>query len=87
MSSGKNAISVCDNCGFRYRYPDMRATSYGTWVCPTCHDGAFDIKNHPQNKPPPIYLDDESLKRPRPDVVLATSGDAGWTPTQSIGDI
>jgi hypothetical protein len=84
FSSGKNAWGLCDQCGFRYKYLDLARSSYGTWVCPSCYDGQFDLKNHPQNGPFPVDSDNEGLEHPRPDVVLATSGDAGWTPNQSI---
>ena len=43
----------------------MKKNSYGLLVCPTDFDGAFDEKNHPQNKAPDVK-DDETIKDPRP---------------------
>ena len=34
--------------------------------CPTCFDGAFDLKNHPQNKAPNVR-DITAIENPRPD--------------------
>ena len=35
-------------------------------VCPTDYDGAFDLKNHPQNKAPNVY-DNIAILNPRPE--------------------
>ena len=43
----------------------MKKNSFGLLVCPTDYDGAFDEKNHPQNKAPDVK-DDETIKDPRP---------------------
>lgn len=75
MAIGKYAWAICDQCGFRYKYLDLKETSYGTRVCRSCHDGGYDIMNHPQNFPANAALDDESLDDPRPDKVF-TSIDA-----------
>ena len=45
-------------------------------------DGRYNILDHPQNKTPRIN-DDENLRDARPDTVLATTGDAGWSPDDS----
>jgi hypothetical protein len=42
--------SICDRCGWKYRRRQLRAETAGFVVCNNCHDGAFDLKNHPQNK-------------------------------------
>lgn len=70
-ASGRYSWSCCDCCNQRYAYTDMRTSSYGTRVCPTCYDGAYDLKNHPQNEPPPVQPDPEALQDPRPDTRLA----------------
>ena len=76
-ASGRNASAICDTCGMSYPYLEMRTNSYGGRVCPTCFDGNYDIKNHPQNKPPPVASDPISLRYPRPDVdFVATSATA-----------
>jgi hypothetical protein len=82
-ASGRNAIGICDNCGFQYALSDLRKNSYGMLICPTDWDGGFDLANHPQLNPAPPARDAEALRDPRPDVVLASSGDAGWEPNDS----
>ena len=65
MAVGKRAKAVCDICGFVYHHNVMKKNSFGLLVCPTDYDGAFDEKNHPQNKAPDVK-DDETIKDPRP---------------------
>ena len=65
MATGKRAKAVCDICGFVYPHNVMKKNSFGLLVCPTDYDGAFDEKNHPQNKAPDVK-DDETIKDPRP---------------------
>ena len=50
MASNKNARAMCDCCGFVYPHRIMKLNSYGMLICPGCWDGAYDLKNHPQNK-------------------------------------
>ena len=64
MAVGKRAKAVCDICGFVYPHNVMKKNSFGLLVCPTDFDGAFDEKNHPQNKAPDVK-DDETIKDPR----------------------
>ena len=65
MATNKRAKAVCDICGFVYPHNVMKKNSFGLLVCPTDFDGAFDEKNHPQNKAPDVK-DDETIKDPRP---------------------
>ena len=65
MATGKRAKAVCDICGFEYPHNVMKKNSFGLLVCPTDYDGAFDEKNHPQNKAPDVK-DDETIRDPRP---------------------
>lgn len=65
MASIKRAYALCDVCGFRYRRRDLKKNSYGMLVCPSDFDGAYDKKNHPQNKSPNVK-DNEFIKNPRP---------------------
>ncbi len=65
MAVGKRAKAVCDICGFVYPHNVMKKNSFGLLVCPTDYDGAFDEKNHPQNKAPDVK-DDETIRDPRP---------------------
>jgi len=64
MASNKKALAVCDTCGFIYPHRVMKLNSYGMLVCPTDWEGAFDLKNHPQNRAPNVR-DDESIRNPR----------------------
>ena len=65
MASNKRAKAVCDICGFVYPHRVMKMNSYGLLVCPTDYDGAYDLKNHPQNRTA-NERDDESIRNPRP---------------------
>jgi len=67
MASNKRAWAECDICGFRYHHRDMKFNSYGMLVCPNDNDGAFDLKNHPQNKSTDSR-DNETIPDPRPDL-------------------
>ncbi len=66
MASNRNARAMCDCCGFVYPHRIMKLSSYGTLNCPTCFDGAYDLKNHPQNKTPDVR-DNPVIQKPRPD--------------------
>ena len=46
-----NGWSVCDRCGFDYRRKHLRKETTGLVVCYSCYDGAYDLRNHPQNRP------------------------------------
>jgi|TARA_R110002020_G_scaffold310880_1_gene526526 hypothetical protein len=65
MATDRKAVGLCDICGFKYPHRILKMNSYGLMVCPTDFDGAFDLKNHPQNKAPNVK-DDESIRNPRP---------------------
>jgi hypothetical protein len=65
MASNRNVLAICDACGFQYRHRELKKNSYGMLVCPTDYEGAYDLKNHPQNKTPPI-TDYPAIKDPRP---------------------
>ena len=67
MASNKNALAMCDDCGFVYPHRVMKLNSYRMLNCPTCFDGAYDLKNHPQNKIPDVR-DDITIRNPRPDI-------------------
>jgi hypothetical protein len=65
MASNKRALAICDTCGFQYPHRVLKMNSYGMLVCPTDYDGAYDLKNHPQNRTANVR-DDESIRNPRP---------------------
>ena len=62
---GKYAFGVCDRCGFRVKYLDMKTEWTGFKVCPEC----FEPK-HPQLDPPHHVSDPEALRQARPEVEL-----------------
>ena len=66
MASNKNALAMCDTCGFVYPHRVMKLNSYGMLICPQDFDGRYDLKNHPQNKVPDVR-DDPTIRNPRPD--------------------
>ena len=66
MASNKNALAMCDTCGFVYPHRIMQLNSYGMLVCPQDFDGQFDLKNHPQNKVPDVR-ENPAIRNPRPD--------------------
>lgn len=66
MASNRNAMAMCDQCSFVYPHRIMQLSSYNTLVCPTCFDGAYDLKNHPQNRIADVR-DNPVIQNPRPD--------------------
>ena len=59
MASTKRALAICDTCGFRYPHRVLKMNSYGMLVCPTDYEGAYDLKNHPQNRTADVRDDAE----------------------------
>ena len=82
MAKGKYAYFICDRSGFRFKYSERVKEPTGLVVGASETDGRYNILYHPQNKTPRIN-DDENLRDARPDTVLATTGDAGWSPDDS----
>ena len=80
---GQRAWFICDKSGFRYRYSERVKESTGYVVGPPEADGMYNLKDHPQNKSPKITAI-QPLRDARPDVVLATTGDASWTPDMTV---
>lgn len=70
-ASGALSIAVCDRCGFKVPYQDLRAdgNSPGLRVCQ--REGCWD--NFDPWRLPAIQPDAISLQNPRPDVSLVTS--------------
>jgi hypothetical protein len=60
--------TICDRCGFKYRRHQVRRESTNFFVCNSCHDGAYDLKRHPQNRPPPHRRELLPIPDGRPDV-------------------
>ena len=65
MATDRKAVGLCDICGFKYPHRILQINIYHLMFCPTDFEGAFDLKNHPQNKAPNVK-DDESIRNPRP---------------------
>ena len=85
-AQGKFAWAICDICGVRVRYKDLKyptsmGYALGLAVCPTCYD-----PDHPQNfLPKMLRVDAEALKGARPDTGLAASRrEKHWWPVDSI---
>ena len=72
----KSPWAICDMCSFRYELTVLKPTSYGTLVCPTCHDGSYDKRNHPQNFPAPKKEEGLRFRNRRPDTSQSFGGGA-----------
>ena len=74
-ASGKNAIAICDRCGFRFRLRELKELVVKTkktnlLVCSTCWD-----PDHPQLQLGMYPVDDpQALRNPRPDNTYLQSG-------------
>ena len=63
--------ATCDRCSFKYRRRQLRVESTGFLVCRQCDDRKFDLKNHPQNKPPRPRRELREVPNGTPDVSVA----------------
>lgn len=75
FASGKNAIAMCDRCGFRFKLTELKTEiiktkRYQALVCPTCWD-----PDHPQLQLGMYPVDDpQALRNPRRDTTYITAG-------------
>jgi len=60
---GKKSLAICDRCGQRYRYLELRKEWTGLKTCPDC----FEPK-HPQLDPTPPPFEPQGLHEPRPEI-------------------
>lgn len=75
FASGKNAISECDRCGFRFKLKLLKkevvkTKTYNLLVCPTCwtpDQPQLQLGMYPVSDP-------QGLRDPRPDRSYNTSG-------------
>ena len=82
FASGKNAIAVCDRCGFRFKLKELKREILKTktrsdLVCPSCFD-----PDQPQLQLGMYPVDDpQALRNPRRDTTYVTAGvnTAGFT--------
>lgn len=78
FASGKNAISECDRCGFRFKLTKLRkevikTKTYNLLVCPVCWD-----PDQPQLQLGMYPVDDpQGIRDPRPDLSYVQSGNTG----------
>ena len=63
FASGKYALAICDRCGLRAKYTEIREEWNGSRVCPECYES-----KHPQLESPKVRADAEALRDARPDV-------------------
>ena len=75
FSSGKNSISECDRCGFRFKLKELKreiikTKVYNLLVCPQCWD-----PDQPQLQLGMYPVDDpQAVRNPRPDLSYVASG-------------
>ena len=75
FASGKNAISECDRCGFRYKLKQLKkevvkTKTYNLLVCPTCW-----TPDQPQLQLGMYPVDDpQAVREPRRDLSYVVSG-------------
>lgn len=73
FASGKNALAICQRCGFQFPYREVQAES-GTQVrvCRECDDRRFNRVEHPQNGPFPVVPDPQAVQWALPDTVFTS---------------
>lgn len=77
FASGKNAIAICDRCGFRFRLGELKTEiiktkKYNLLVCGPCWD-----PDQPQLQLGMYPVDDpQALRNPRPDSTYVVAGTA-----------
>jgi hypothetical protein len=86
FASGKNAISECDRCGFRFKLKQLKRLIIKTknvniLVCPECLE-----PDQPQLQLGMYPVDDpQALRNPRPDLSYLTSGLSGLQLVNATG--
>jgi hypothetical protein len=75
FASGKNAIAICDRCGFRFKLKELKREILKTktrsdLVCPSCFD-----PDQPQLQLGMYPVDDpQAVRNPRRDTTYVTAG-------------
>ena len=89
FASGKNAIAMCDRCGFRFKLTKLKkevikTKRFNLLVCEECWD-----PDHPQLQLGMYPVDDpQALRNPRRDTTYVTAGvNAAGNPTGGSRDI
>ena len=65
---GKFSYGICDRCGFRYKYLQLKMEWTGFKVCSECYE-----PKHPQLTPPYHITDPQALRQARPEAPLPQS--------------
>ena len=86
-ASGKNSISECDRCGFRYMLKVLKTLTIKTKnvkikVCPTCWEPdqpQLSLGMYPVNNP-------QAVREPRPDKSYWASGYSGLETNRFAGN-
>lgn len=81
FASGKYALAICDRCGFRSKYTEIREEWNGSRVCPECYE-----TKHPQLESPKVRADAEALRDARPDVTETPVSEADLAAYQDFVD-
>ena len=71
-ASGKYSLAICDRCGFRYKYKELRKEGNNLFVCAECYEPKAS-----QIDPVPHAADPEAIRDPRPQLspsVIAGDG-------------
>jgi hypothetical protein len=73
-ATGIHSEAICDRCGQRFKYLDLKKEWTGFKVCPECYE-----PKAPQLYPLPALTEPQALYEPRPDVRATMSVLVGQT--------
>lgn len=82
-ASGKYSVAICDRCGQRYKYLELKKEWTGFKVCPECYE-----PKHPQLLPKRTINEPQALYQPRPQgptEVNVYVGGPGASTFESVG--
>jgi len=79
-ASGKFAYALCDRCGFKYQYKDLKKEWNGAKTCPSCYE-----EKHPQLETTRNIIDPEALYEARPDTDLEVGNGRVTTNNDLVG--
>ena len=66
FATNKNPYAICDRCGFRYPYLDLREEWNNLKVCPECYEPKAR-----QLEPTQTGADPQAVREPRPDISVS----------------
>jgi NAD-dependent SIR2 family protein deacetylase len=73
-ATGTFSEAICDRCGQRYKYLDLKKEWTGFKVCPECYE-----PKAPQLYPLPSISEPQALYEPRPDIAAVMAVVVGQT--------